>query len=251
MSWRAALVLLVASVAQAGEPIATGLDATLGTHYSTGDYGTSSATDILYVPLLVRGELDRWTLELTIPYLWIRSGGGIVQGPNGPIQAESGVEDGLGDILLRGMYTLPPARTRLPWVDLAGLVKFPSASRARGLGTGAFDYGLETTVTWTIDRLTPFASVGYRFLGSAPDIALDDVVTAAGGAQVRVLDTIYAGLMIDWREVASASSGERLELVPIASWRVDPHWSVSGYATAGLADGSPDAGAGVSLGYRF
>lgn len=246
-----AAVLLVATCARAAEPIATGLEVSLGTHYSTGDYGTSSATVIFYAPLLVRGELDRWTLELTIPYLWIRSGGGVVQGPNGPIQAASGVEDGLGDILLRGSYTLPPARTWIPWLELSGLVKFPSASATRGLGTGEFDYGLETTATWTIDRLTPFASVGYRFLGSAPDIALDDVVTAAGGAQYRVLDAFYLGLLVDWRQAASSSSGERLELVPIASWRWRPHWALSGYATAGLADGSPDAGGGVTLGYRF
>lgn len=246
-----ALVVLVATCARAAEPIATGLEVTLGTHYSTGDYGTSSATDILYAPLLVRGELDRWTLEVTIPYLWIRSGGGIVQGPNGPIAATSGVEDGLGDILARGSYTLPPLTAWSPWVELAGLVKFPSASRARGLGTGEFDYGIESTLTWTLDRLSPFATIGYRFLGSSPEVPLRDVVTASGGAQYRVLDDCYAGLLVDWRQAASSTSGERLELVPFATYRWRPHWTVNGYATAGLADGSPDAGAGLSLGYTF
>lgn len=232
-------------------PLATSLETSVGLHYSTGHYGTSSATDILYAPLLVRGLVDAWTFEVTLPWIWIRSGGGIVQGPNGPIDAASGEEQGLGDVLGRASYTLAPVRTWLPWTELAGLVKFPTASRAKGLGTGEFDFGVETDLTWVVDRLTPFAAVGYRFLGSSASIPLHDVVTASGGAQYRLVDGVNAGMLVDWRQAASAASGARLELVPFASWRVQAHWVLQAYATAGLADGSPEAGTGVTVGWTF
>jgi hypothetical protein len=45
------------------------------------------------------------------------------------------------------------------------------------------------------------------------------------------------------------ATDQRLELVPFASYRIRPHWSFGLYGTAGLADGSPDAGVGVQVGY--
>lgn len=235
----------------AAEPVARSLRATIGWDYTTGDYGTSSATDILYVPFTARGEIGRWSVRCTIPYIYIRSGGGVVQGPDGPIATTSGVEDGLGDVLARGSYTLPSELWWIPWIEFGGLVKFPTASRRRGLGTGEFDFGIETELTWAGRRFTPFATLGYRFLGSAPDLPLRNVFGATVGAQYRVLTPLDLGLLLDYRQAASATSGQRLELVPFASVRLKPHWTFGLYVIAGLADGSPDAGVGMQVGYAL
>ena len=50
---------------------------------------------------------------------------------------------------------------------------------------------------------------------------------------------------------ASAVSGERLEIIPFASVRVQVHWLLSTYMSAGLATGSPDVGTGLQIGYGF
>jgi len=251
----ASLLFGVASVAATERS----LEVTAGFDYSTGDYGTSSSTEIVYVPLTLEAELEAergsWTLRTTVPYIRITSEGGTVQGPNGPIEAVAGTENGLGDVLARGSYTLSSSGGWRPWVELAGLVKFPTASRARGLGTGEFDFGLETELTWVTGRLTPFVSGGYLFLGSAPGLALDNVFTASGGAQYRVLDRtnvkLNVGLLFDYREAASATTGPRMELLPFGSFSLPPHWYVGMHAVAGLADGSPDAGAGLEIAYTL
>jgi hypothetical protein len=249
----AALVagVLVAGVVARAAAFEHSFEAKVGYHYSTGDYGTSSTTDIMYVPLTLEALLGRWTVRATVPYLRITSGGGVVQGPDGPIQALSGTQDGLGDVSVYGSYTLPPFRDWLPWLELGTFVKFPTASASRGLGTGEFDVGIESDLTWTIDRFTPFLTAGYLFLGSAPDLPLDDVFEGSAGAQYRIFEDAHLGLLVDYRQAPSAFSGARLELVPFGSYHLGRHWAFSAYGTAGLADGSPDAGVGVQVGYTL
>jgi hypothetical protein len=70
--------------------------------------------------------------------------------------------------MLRGSYTFEPERYWIPFVELVGIVKFPTASRGEGLGTGKFDFGLESDFFWAAGKFTPFAMIGYRFLGSPP-----------------------------------------------------------------------------------
>lgn len=232
----------------------------LGYHFSAGDYGSSATTTINYVPLVVTGEIDRWTLQLTIPFLRIDGPAGIIEGPNGPIETTDGESEGLGDLLARGAYLVPVRyflpeeiawQRWVPYVDLIGLVKFPTASRSAGLGTGEFDFGLEVELTWALGRFTPFATAGVRFLGSPPDTHLSDVFVGSIGGLYRILDSLSGGLLLDYRQSPSPSTGQRLELVPFASWQFAPPWSVESYVSAGLADGSPDVGVGVQFGYTF
>jgi hypothetical protein len=159
------------------------------------------------------------------------------------------VADGIGDILTRGSYLFSPLRPWLPWIELVGLVKFPTASESKGLGTGEFDFGLESELTWSLGAFTPFALIGYRFLGSSAAVPLHDVFVGSAGAQYRVMPGTNIGLLLDYRAAASAASGERLEWVPFASFRAGGRWVIDLYASAGLADGSPDAGVGFQVGY--
>jgi hypothetical protein len=233
----------------------------VGYHYSIGDYGLSDATQINYVPLIGTVDIDRWRLQLTIPYLHISGPPGIITGPDGnPIQTTDGTSDGLGDVLARASYLVPVRRllpeswAMQPWVPLValiGLVKFPTASRSQGLGTGEFDLGIEGELSWVLGDLMPFASVGYRFLGSPPGTHLDNVLIAVGGAQYRVLPMLSAGLLLDYRQAPTAVTGERLELVPYASWLVVPPWTLDGYVSAGLAKGSPAVGVGIQAAYTW
>jgi len=239
----------------AGPAVATELyerlHVTLGYHYSSGTYGTSDTTEIMYVPLTATAEIGRWSVQTTIPYLRISGPAGFVQGPNGPIQTTSGTADGLGDILARGSYLLPSDTRWIPFIEFIGRVKFPTASRSAGLGTGEFDVGFETEFSWAVRRFTPYVNVGYRYLGSPPGFELNNVVVASVGGLYRILDPLNIGLSLDYRQAASSSTGERLELVPFATWKIDTRWSVDTYVSAGLANGSPDVGVGVQIGYTL
>ena len=240
-------------------PLYWRLKASVGYHYSRGDYTGSDITTIQYVPLVLTADVDRWRAQLILPYLHIDGPPGIIDGPSGPIETD-GAAGGLGDLLLRGSYLLPlqswlpsawSGEAWVPYVDLIGLVKFPTASRADGLGTGEYDFGIETGLTWTIGHLTPFANAGYRFLGSPPGTHLDDVFTGSIGAMYQFLATLNGGLLLDYRQAPTEETGERLELVPFGSWTFIAPWSLDAYVSAGLANGSPDFGTGVQIGYTW
>src|SRR5262249_49549318 len=187
------LVVGLATLAVCAPP-AHALDAdvrvSLGYHYSTGDYGTDTTTEIHYVPLTLRADVGDFRAKLTIPYLRIEGAGTVVQGPNGPILTNAGTSDGLGDVLARGTYTLLYQDGWLPFLDLSGVVKFRRASRSKGLGTGRWDAGIETEASWIVGRVVPFVGGGYRFLGSSASIPLRDVALASGGVQVRLTDRV-------------------------------------------------------------
>lgn len=249
----------VAADEVAAPPLYWRLKASLGYHYSRGDYTGTDDTTIQYVPLVLTGDVDRFRAQLTLPYLHLNGPAGIIEGPSGPIETD-GDAGGLGDLLLRGSYLLPLQRwlpapwggeAWMPYVDLIGLVKFPTASRDDGLGTGEYDFGIEAGLTWSIGHFTPFATAGYRFLGSPPGTHLDDVFTGSIGAMYRVLATLNAGLLLDYRAAPTPETGERLELVPYGSWTVVTPWSLDAYVSAGLANGSPDVGVGTQLGYTW
>jgi hypothetical protein len=235
----------------ATEPLPTSFKLSLGYHYSSGTYGTLSTTEIAYVPLTAKAEVGSWSIQATVPYLRISGPAALVAGPNGPIQTTGGQSDGLGDILLRGAYTFQPYAFWVPFVDVLGLIKFPSASRAAGLGTGEFDFGLESEFFWSVGRITPFAAIGYRFLGSPPGTNLDDVLLGSVGGLYRIVERVHAGVFLDYRQAPSAAIGERLEVIPFGSWQLDTHWTVDLYASAGLAKGSPDAATGLQLAYTW
>jgi len=235
----------------AAEPLDPKFKVSLGYHFSSGTYGTSQTTDIAYIPLVARTEIGPWSIQGTIPYLRINGPAGFIQGPSGPIQTTGGQSDGLGDILLRGSYTIAPEAYWIPFVELVGIIKFPTASRGAGLGTGKFDFGIESDLFWSAGKFTPFAMIGYRFLGSPPGTDLDNVVVASLGGLYQLIDKVHVGVFLDYREAPSAAVGERLEVVPFGSWQIDTHWSADLYASAGLATGSPDAGTGLQLAYTW
>jgi len=243
------ILLVSPAAAEDNPPDDRRLRTGVGFHYSVGDYGGSTSTSIVYTPLITRAELDRWTMWLTVPYIRISGPGGVVQGPDGPVQTTGGVSEGLGDIVLRGAYLFPAEPGWIPSLELLGLVKFPTASRDRGLGTGEYDFGLESELSWEVGRLMPFVVFGYRFLGSSAETPLHDVFECIPGVQYLIAPGINLGVLLDYRQAASAQSGTRLETVPFASFRVRHHWAIDLYGAAGLADGSPDAGFGFQLAY--
>src|SRR6266436_7323305 len=63
----------MASVQSDGFSLTTGVD------YSTGKYGGTASTDILYVPLTAAYEMDKWLFKLTVPYIMVTGPGDVVR----------------------------------------------------------------------------------------------------------------------------------------------------------------------------
>src|SRR5437879_13899860 len=52
----------------------------VGFNYSSGEYGTSTTTEILSIPIIARYERGPWIFKLTVPYLSIPGGTSVVPG---------------------------------------------------------------------------------------------------------------------------------------------------------------------------
>jgi hypothetical protein len=219
---------------------------TIGYHFSTGKYGSSERTDISYLPATVEGILDQWRLRFTFPYIRVDGNATLIEGPNGPILTSGGTSHGLGDIIGAASYTILPLALWMPFIDLSGRIKFPTADESEGLGTGKFDYTVETEISDVYGPFIPFLTFGYRFFGGS---GLNDAWLASAGSFYEIAAPLDAGLFVYFREAATSVSDHQLEVVPFLSWKFAEGFSTGTYVSAGILDGSPDLGVGLQLTY--
>jgi hypothetical protein len=250
----AALALSVAVLAnQAHAQSAPQVTVTTGVDYSSGDYGTGIDTNILVVPLSVRLKTGNVRFTGTMPWLRIDGSSGVVGDGNGGViidpNAPRTVRSGFGDLTLGAAYAIPEERLGVG-LDLSARVKVPTASRAKGLGTGKTDVTVGAELSKTFGKVTPFASVGYRFLGDPDGVDLRDGWTASGGASV-VLGTSSLIVSYDYREASSAASKDSQEVFGAFSTPLGQHLTLTSYGSAGLSDGAPGYGVGAMVGVKF
>ena len=244
-----------ALAADAGE-----LSLGVGFNYSSGEYGTSSTTEILSIPVIARYDRGPWIFKLTVPYLRISGGTSVVPGVGratntNPRRRGSGTgeatADGLGDIVASATYTAFYNSATTFGVDVTGRVKLGTADRDQGLGTGANDYGMQVDAYKTYDRVTYFGGIGYTELGSSPYIQLNSVLNATAGASYQLDERNSAGLSVDARERASPSGSPQRELTAFWTQKIDRTWKAQAYVLKGFSDGSPDWGVGASVAKAF
>src|SRR5258707_10334533 len=153
-----------------------GFSLTTGADYSTGKYGGTSSTDILYVPLTGAYEMDKWLFKVTVPHIMVTGPRNVVRGIGiikskkaGPRTTQSGV----GDVVARVTRNLIHQTGDGTLVDLTGKVKFGTADAGKALGTGENDYGAQIDLTQRVtSALSAFGTFCYRIIGSAePDLA--------------------------------------------------------------------------------
>src|SRR4051812_435575 len=53
----------------------------VGADYTTGKYGASDSTDILYIPFTGKYEVGPWTAKLVVPWIRITGPGNVVGAP--------------------------------------------------------------------------------------------------------------------------------------------------------------------------
>ncbi len=243
--------LLAGGAAQAARP-----SATVGVQpsYFEGSFGTTDNIQIWYVPTYIKYRDGNAELKLTVPYIAVKSSGALVSGGTvvgktggGPSQTRSG----LGDLWLEGKYTLKGAG-RMPDLTPYAKVKFATASRSKGLGTGENDYEFGLGAGTTIGTsLFPFVRAGYRIVGSPPNLNLRNVITYEAGGSLRVargqfFTVMYSGYQSEQAGFSATSDA-------IVAWNYDlrPGTGFQVFGDLGLSNGSPDYGVGLGAQIRF
>lgn len=232
-------------------PVPT-LTVSSGLDYSRGSYGFDTDTEVFLVPLNLSYETGAWLLRAGLPWLRIDGPASTVSGaafggvPGRPITSS---ESGMGDATLGATYRFGPVIENVH-LDLTGRVKFGTADVEKGLGTGKMDHYLQADLARSFGAVTPFATLGYRFMGQTPEYPLRDGAYLSGGFAYRYSLYTSLGLAYDWRQRLTREGDDAREVTGFFVHRFDDRWSVQTYALAGFTEASPDVGGGFMLNYR-
>ncbi len=218
--------------------------------YYEGDYGTPSTTQIYYLPFYIKYRRDNLTLKATVPLLSVHSTGAILSG--GTVVGSRGAttsttESGLGDIWLEGRYRIRGIGTApdiLPYAK----IKLGTASRSSGLGTGENDYEGGVGFEWSVGTTVfPFADVGYRIVGSAPGLVLQNMATYDGGASVEMNRQNFLTGMFASHQSEQPGFPGAADAIVAWNYYPQPGHGLQVYFDKGLSNGSPNWGVGVGL----
>lgn len=224
-----------------------------GFHHSSGDYGTSTTTTITSLAATARYDSGFWTYRASVPWLMVRGDTSVVPGVGRVRGAtnERSSESGLGDVVVSATRNVFYDRGTTLGLDVTGKVKLPTADENKGLGTGEPDFSVLADFYRTFERVTGFGGVGYHVLGDPPGTPLRNVWSATLGATYRIDERDTAGVSLDGRQRVAPGTSPQREVMAFLIRRLDGNWKAQAYALLGLADGSPDWGAGLSLARPF
>lgn len=253
-AWWAAGLLFAAGGVCAEENKDGYLTLTLGYEASSGDYGTAATTDIVTVPVSALYEKGRWAMKLTVPYLRVTGDGTVLASGGGrgrrattttTTTTTRTTDSGLGDVVALVAYNIYAADEVDAGVDLAGRIKFGTASRT--LGTGMNDYAAQLYGYHALGDLTPSLVLGYEVLGSSAEVPLENVYYGTATVDYRFSDPTSGGVEYRYVQQASVTAAEQRELSFYISHEIGRDLFLRGYLMKGYADGSPDSGFGLSL----
>ncbi len=246
-------------VALAADAQAEDWKTTLSATYETGTYGTGTRIDTEYIPLTVKRYFDNTgDLSLTVPYISQTSNGqvtfinGLVFRTNGAKKAVT-TESGLGDMIGEGrLYVMEESQTHLFDLSVVGRIKFPTADKSKGLGTGAFDEtgGLELSRSIVPDW-TGFFDVYYTFIGSVAGLDLKNTTAFDFGASYKTSPETTVSLFYSQSTPIVSGIEDLRDLLANGEYRLSNAMSLFAGVDIGLSTSSPDIGITGGISYRF
>ncbi len=256
-----ALVLLVVTPVLAEDDPRWSLSTSV--NYSVGDYGTGKDTTIVYVPFTLGVRpIDQLWLSLTVPYLYQNSqnvvvtGGGVATRKKATGKfaqpASATTESGLGDVLFKASYVLLEEKPFLPEIAPYVKIKFPTADKDRGLGTGEFDETIGVDLSkQLIGPLSGYVTVAYTFIGSPPGTDFSNSFGWSIGAAYTLIPSFSVFAFLDGATAIARGQDDPLELRVGAEFKITRVLKLTGAVTRGLSNGSPDWGVSGGLSVRF
>ena len=254
-----AALLLSIGCAGTGWAADAGSSFTIGVapSYSDGKYGTSSDTQIFYLPVYAKYRQGDLSLKLTVPYISVEStgavlSGGTVIGRPGKGSAGKTTESGLGDVWLEGRYRIRGSGGAVPDFVPYAKVKFGTASYSKGLGTGENDYEGGLGLEWAVaDNWFPFVDAGYRIVGVPAGLQLSDFATYDGGVMYRAASTDYLTAMFTGHGSAQAGAPAAADALVAWNHQLGGGIGLQAFLDKGLSNGSPNYALGVGVEKHF
>jgi hypothetical protein len=195
-------------------------------------------------------QFDRLRLEVTVPFVDIE-GPGTLTGALGPrtIVGQSGSptnrRSGLGDVSVGAAFIILREGRILPRLELAGVVKVPTA--ANGLGTGQTDYGAQVTFYRPLlTGVRTFGSLGYQRIGDPNTLQLHDGERATLGLDINYSNW-GGGALLDYEKSLFPGVPNSFTVDPYVTLPFMFGWGLQVYTTIALTRLSPNHEVGVRL----
>ena len=230
--------LVAVQAANSQEPVYPELSLSTGLNYSRGDFGTDADIEDFYVPIGFTATFENFAFRIKVPYLSVDT----------TSEGVTTTESGLGDISasLTAFNVLYSNDLDLA-LDITGSLKFGTADRDTGLGTGESDATLYLDGYKFFDNATVFGSIGHRWRGEPPNVAFDDVFLAMLGVTFATEWGGLVGTTFDYRESAISEFDDIQELQGFVVLPLGDAWDLEVYAFTGFTDSSPEWGAGITI----
>ncbi|MEO8333074.1 MAG: hypothetical protein ABI479_11635 [Gallionella sp.] len=222
-----------------------------GIEYSTGEYDTARATDILSSPVIGKYATGPWLFKLSAPIVRFSGMGGVAPG-TGRIKASGATgstQAGLGDAVAAATYNLYEDSASSRGVDVTGKIKL--ATSDANPGVEANDYAAQMDVYQSLDKFTATGTLGSKVLGSPSGITLNPVLYGSFGGVYQFTKQTSGGIDMSMAQSPSTTAAGQQELTAYVSYKIDKHFKAQGYVLKGFADGGPDKGVGALFSYGF
>lgn len=237
------LIISPLAWAETTRSLSTGFD------YSTGKYGGTTSTNILYIPVTGKIEYDDLFFKLTVPYIRVTSMGAAVIKGMGPFKVSTSnkaiTQSGLGDISASAGYIFYENDSVM--LDVAANIKFGTADVNKNLGTGENDYSAQLDGFYTLNKTTLFATAGYKILGAPAGVTLNNIVYGTVGVSQKTGEKSSAGIMLDTAQSSSELSPGTRELTIFASSKISKTLKIQANFMKGFSDSSPEFGFSLML----
>ncbi len=229
-----------------------------GVYASYGDYGVNAHITYVYLPLTLKYyATPRLTLALTLPFLYQKNGTtATVEGvPVGVFPGiglqRRGAAFGLGDMTASGNYIFVEEKANFPALSVYGTVKFPTADRDRGLGTGEFDGGGGLSLRKNFGRNTVYSYAGYTVLGDPPGVDLNNFFSFGAGFARWVTPSFRPYIEANFATRVTEVAKQYLSATLGFEYAFTRKISVTAYVQKGIMDGAPDYAGGSMLNFYF
>jgi hypothetical protein len=216
--------------------------------YSKGSYGLSQDTDVSVILISPSVEVDGWRLKAAIPYVLLNGPASIV-GTAGSTPTTRSTQ-GLGDMSVSAGRKIELNQHGLS-AELSAKVKFPTADKAKGLGTGEVDTSAQVEIVKGGGKVTPFGTLGYQVRGHNPSYPMKDGAFAAAGIAGKVSAKTVIGLTGNWRQPIVVGGKSAVEGLAFVQRKFSQHSRIQAFVLHGFTNASPDLAVGVTMGFTF
>lgn len=236
-----------------------GLSLIVGLEYESGDYGTSSRTDLWRIPVGISYLKGRLIAGINTALLHAKSNGVIITsgrmggGMSNVFRSSSTGTSatGIGDVKMYASYQIQTLDEAEISYHVTGRVKFGNADENKGLGTGENDYAIEGGVLTQFQNMFFFGNIGYQITGDSPTVNYKNVWYANAGTTYPLSVERSIGAMLEVSQSANPSFAAPAQLTLFVNQDLANQRQLYFYILLGLSNGSPDSGVGANMTFKL